>query len=709
MIKDVKAAKGTRLDAFGMQAHYDVDGFSAAQFKNVAEKYIEAAGKVQLTELDFKASSTYDGSAAAKESEYTKMAYCHKNLFEAIKGLNKSGSKVSGLTVWGVIEPNSWLHSASNVGGGANGSKQCPLLFDGNYKAKPAFWAYVDAKKLEPSIQKITITEAKNGKISGETYSIDQGEVQASFIPVWDKDGLTVLVNVKDTTVDTNDSVTVYVDPDNSASDVKPVKKKVTRAEANASADGYQATVKIPMEGLKVARKISMDVVVTNNGQVGSFNDLKGTQETSSKYYAVATVKPGVEKITYGTITVDGEEDAAWKNAETIPLTINLGSEVSADAKALWDNNNLYVYAVIKDSVLDKTGGEKHEQDSLEVFIDEDNGKTVSYGEDDKQYRINYENEQSFNGKKCNAENVSSKTKQIDGGYVVEAAFKWTDIKPKNGTKIGLELQINDAKDGKRTGTLSWYDETGMGWSGSNVYGTVELVNKTSSVENSKVEITISGDKKIEVPVSVSKDQNGKVTGASATVSGTKGQISAETAGKIAEAVGTDSVAITVEVKDSKGNVKYTVTTDSKNLTDNVAMKVFVINEKTGAYELVNGKTYKTDKDGNLKFSLAKGGDYTLLSTKEAAKIEKAILKTVAPKKTKVTVKKGKATTLALSSELNKNNVKKITYKSSKKSVATVNKKGKITAKKKGTAFVKATVTLKNGKTKTVSMKITVK
>ena len=709
LIKDVKAAKGTRLDAFGMQAHYDVDGFSAAQFKNVAEKYIEAAGKVQLTELDFKASSTYDGSAAAKESEYTKMAYCHKNLFEAIKALNKSGSKVSGLTVWGVIEPNSWLHTASNVGGGANGSKQCPLLFDGNYKAKPAYWAYVDASKLEPAIQKITITEAKNGKISGETYSIDQGEVQASFIPAWDKDGLTVLVNVKDATVDTNDSVTVYVDSSNSASAVTPVKKTVTRAEANASADGYQATVKIPMKGLKVAQKICMDVVVTNNGQVGSFNDLKGTQETSSKYYAVATVKPGVEKITYGTITVDGKEDAAWKNAVTIPLTINIGSEVSSDAKVLWDNNNLYVYAVIKDSVLDKTGGEKHEQDSLEVFIDEDNGKTVSYGEDDKQYRINYLNEQSFNGKKCNAENVSSATKKIDGGYVVEAAFKWTDIKPKNGTKIGLELQVNDAKDGKRTGTLSWYDETGMGWSGSNVYGTVELVNKTSSVENSKVEITISGDKKIKVPVSVSKDQNGKVTGASATVSGTKGQISAETAGKIAEAVGTDSVAITVEVKDSKGNVKYTVTTDSKNLTDNVAMKVFVINEKTGAYELVNGKTYKTDKDGNLNFSLAKGGDYTLLSTKEAAKIEKAILKTVAPKKTKVTVKKGKATTFALSSKLNKNNVKKITYKSSKKSVATVNKKGKITAKKKGTASVKATVTLKNGKTKTVSMKITVK
>ena len=48
---------------------------------------------MQLTELDFKASSTYDGTAATKESEYTKMAYCHKNLYEAIKALKAGRSK----------------------------------------------------------------------------------------------------------------------------------------------------------------------------------------------------------------------------------------------------------------------------------------------------------------------------------------------------------------------------------------------------------------------------------------------------------------------------------------------------------------------------------------------------------------------------------------------------------------------------------------
>lgn len=747
LINDVKSADGTRLDAFGMQAHYNVDGFSAAQFKSVAKKYAAAAGKVQLTELDFKASSTYDGTAATKESEYTKMAYCHKNLYEAIKALKKEGANVSGITVWGVIEPNSWLHSQSNLGGGASGSAQCPLLFDGNYKAKPAYWAYVDATKLQPAIQKVTITEAKDGNIAGETYTIDQGAVQAEFIPVWDADGLTVQVKVKDTTVNDADAVTVYVDPDNSASDITPHKVTVARTAAAAIAGGYQATVKVSMKGLKVAQQISLDVVVNNDGETGSFNDLTGKQESSSKYYAVATMKPGIEKIPYGTISVDADADAAWGNAVNIPLTINKGSEASANAKVLWDDDNLYVYATVNDAVLDKTGAQTHEQDSLEVFIDEDNGKTASYGEDDKQYRINYNNEQSFNGKKCLAENVKSATKTIDGGYVVEAAFKWTDIKPANGTKIGLELQINDAKGGKRIGTLSWYDETGMGWSGSNVYGTVELTGKTGSngggssvnpgtsdtkpdvkpngkqdtkpdvkpdgkqdttIETSKVEITVSGDKKAEASVTITKDAQGNVTSANATVSGSKGTLTADVVKQLTEAAGTEDLTIILQVKNANGDVKYTVSVSAKNVKNNKSLKAFVVNRKTGEYELINSKTYKAE-DGNLNVSFGKKGDYVLLTTKEAARIEKEILKTIAPKKTKATVKKGKTTEFKLDSKLNQNNVKKVTYKTSKKSIATVNKNGKIKANRKGTVKIKAIVTLKNGKTKTVSMKIAVR
>jgi len=302
LISDVKSAQGTRLDAFGMQAHYSVDSFSAAQFKTVAKKYAEAAGKVQLTELDFQASAAYKSGAASKESEYTKMAYCHKQLFDAAKDLKKNGTNVAGITVWGVIEPNSWLHSQSNVGGGADGSKQCPLLFDGKYKAKPAYWAYVDATKLEPLIQDIVVAEQKGDTMSGTEYSFSDDDTQAAFIPTWDKDGLNVLVSVKDATINDTDEVTVYVDETNSAGDVTPVKKTVKRSEAQAVDGGYRATIKVPMIDLKVAKTIGMDVKVMNNDKAVSFNDLKEMQETSSKYYAKATLKPGIEKATKGKI-----------------------------------------------------------------------------------------------------------------------------------------------------------------------------------------------------------------------------------------------------------------------------------------------------------------------------------------------------------------------------------------------------------------------
>ncbi len=49
------------------------------------------------------------------------------------------------------------------MGGGSDGSlTQCPLLFDSDYKVKPAYWAFVDYSKVDPEWQeetKETVTE----------------------------------------------------------------------------------------------------------------------------------------------------------------------------------------------------------------------------------------------------------------------------------------------------------------------------------------------------------------------------------------------------------------------------------------------------------------------------------------------------------------------------------------------------------------------
>ena len=123
----------------------------------------------------------------------------------------------------------------------------------------------------------------------------------------------------------------------------------------------------------------------------------------------------------------------------------------------------------------------------------------------------------------------------------------------------------------------------------------------------------------------------------------------------------------------------------------------------------VNKKDYTVFADGSVDLTIKNSGEYVLLNSKDAKAAVKEIKKTVKATKTSTNVKKKKTTKFPWSKKLNMANVDKITYTSSKKSVVTVNKNGKITAKKKGTAKVKAVVTLKDGTKKTVTMKVKVK
>ncbi len=470
----------TRIDAMGMQSHHTISSPTVSQIRDAAVRYGKIVGKIQLTELDLKASDDFDGTDATLQNEYTKQAYRYKEIYDVMREVDAMEDiDVNGITVWGVIDGNSWLQDSSDVGGGADGSKkQVPLLFDDDYKAKPSFYAFVNADKLEPYIRSITVMQAAddNPYANGKSYEI-QG-INAKFIPVWTDTELKVQVTVPDTTVDAGDEVILYIDWDKSASENAAITTvQMTRAECQAQEDGYIAEFALPRE-CRTAMNFSMDVVVSDNGKTYAFNDMTMSQGTSSKYYAWAITKPymTIAQVGNGIIAVDGQKETVWDQAKDVQLQIRTGTTTAAvTAKLLWDEQYLYVLADVTDAALDKTSSETHEQDSLEVFIDENNHKSDSYEDDDKQYRINYENAQSFSGLNCNEENVVSVAVVTDKGYMIEAAFKWTEIAPAVGDTIGVELQINDAEGGKRIGTVSWYDESGQGWSSPGVFGTATL------------------------------------------------------------------------------------------------------------------------------------------------------------------------------------------------------------------------------------------
>lgn len=95
---------------------------------------------------------------------------------------------------------------------------------------------------------------------------------------------------------------------------------------------------------------------------------------------------------------------------------------------------------------------------------------------------------------------------------------------------------------------------------------TIETKPDESTVETSKVEITVSGGKKAEASVTITKDVQGNVTSANATVSGSKGTLTADVVKQLTEAAGTEDLTIIVQVKNANGDVKYTVSVSAKNV-----------------------------------------------------------------------------------------------------------------------------------------------
>ena len=188
-----------------------------------------------------------------------------------------------------------------------------------------------------------------------------------------------------------------------------------------------------------------------------------------------------------------------------------------------------------------------------------------------------------------------------------------------------------------------------------------------------------------------------------------KAGLSAATVAQITEAAGTKDVEIDAEIVDESGNTLCRLTANAEDLKAGNKLKVLKYDSKTREYVLVNKTTYKVDKDGNVAMNDLKRAKYMVVTASEAETFSKQILKTVKVETAKKNVTAGKKTKITLDDGLNMANVAKITYKTSRKSVATVNKNGTITTKKAGTVTIRATVTLKNGKTKSVKMTLTVK
>ena len=315
--------------------------------------------------------------------------------------------------------------------------------------------------------------------------------------------------------------------------------------------------------------------------------------------------------------------------------------------------------------------------------------------------------------------NSRSSSGNSGGGTVLPPTETDTVIKP-DGTKV--ETTTETGKDGTKVETITETKTDGTkketitetGKDGS--VKTTETLTKPDGSVTSVTEKTVipESSSTTSTTVTVKKDGEGEIVSAKATVTktvnaGSKATIQSAVLEQIIEAAGTEDVTITMTVKDAEGKTKYTVKADAGDFEPGNELYIYKYDIRAKEYTLVNAKTYTVNKAGNVSVSMKIKATYYLVDSEEAAEINQKIVSTVKPKKSKATVKKGKSVTFTLSDKVNEDNIKSITYTTTKKSVATVGKKGKVSAKKKGTVVVKAKVTLKNGMTKTIKMTIKVK
>ena len=151
LVRDIKA-KGIRVDAVGMQAHYHLDYPSLDDLEQSIIDIAETGCKVMITEMDINVLPhpwDFEGADVAFRHKYDSITNPYPEALpdsmqkvladryvSFFKIFIRHHEVIDRVTLWGVQDGGSWLNFWPIFG-----RTNYPLLFDRNYQPKPAFWA----------------------------------------------------------------------------------------------------------------------------------------------------------------------------------------------------------------------------------------------------------------------------------------------------------------------------------------------------------------------------------------------------------------------------------------------------------------------------------------------------------------------------------------------------------------------------------------
>lgn len=198
-----------------------------------------------------------------------------------------------------------------------------------------------------------------------------------------------------------------------------------------------------------------------------------------------------------GTISIDGNE-AEWESVPkhklrkevSVGIEIENKDDLSGYLKILWDDDNLYFFASIKDEEINVSGFQLFEKDGLEIYIDGDNSKNVAPGPPTSFPPPAYDNNDEFFRFIPFETNVLGAWGIIDpsnfefdmsfnnNGYNVEVKMPFNDLPDlyaSPGHLFGVEFQLNDNDNDERQNFLKWKSSLDNSYFDPSIFGTAIL------------------------------------------------------------------------------------------------------------------------------------------------------------------------------------------------------------------------------------------
>lgn len=220
--------------------------------------------------------------------------------------------------------------------------------------------------------------------------------------------------------------------------------------------------------------------------------DAENLTGTSATVTVVIKAPPFKVQKTSIAPVIDGSPDPGiWDhpnvlavNAENVLSgTVSSASDLSGNAKFLWDNSYFYVFATITDNTKQNDSPNAYDDDAVEIYLDVNNDKATTYGANDFQYTFGWNDGTTVGvlpaGRSTAGITYSSVSTAT--GYVIEARIPWSTVQasPAEDQLLGVEFMINDDDNGgTRDKKLAWSSTTDNAWQDPSLFGVVKLADE---------------------------------------------------------------------------------------------------------------------------------------------------------------------------------------------------------------------------------------